>query len=114
MKTAYYITLGFVHNQQDALDISQEVFIRAFRKIKSFDFQKPFSPWFYRLLRNLCIDHIRLKIHQNEVPLEEIRALKEEKWSLKNLPMKFSRSIWDLFIIVLKEGSAGFSSPSVL
>lgn len=79
MSSAYYISLGFVHNQQDALDISQEAFIRAFRKIKSFDSQKPFFPWFYRLLRNLCIDHIRLKIRQNEVPLEKIRALKEEK-----------------------------------
>jgi ABC-type iron transport system FetAB ATPase subunit len=31
MKSAYYIALGIVHNHQDALDISQESFIRAFR-----------------------------------------------------------------------------------
>lgn len=37
MKTAYYIVLGFVHNHQDALDLSQEAFIRAFRNIKSGD-----------------------------------------------------------------------------
>lgn len=90
MKTAYYIALGFVHNQQDALDVSQEAFIKAFRKIKSFDSQKPFFPWFYRLLRNLCIDHIRLKIRQNEVPLEESKALKEEKddWEMKQVLWK--------------------------
>ena len=37
MQTAYYIALGFVHNQEDARDLSQETFIRAFRKIKKFD-----------------------------------------------------------------------------
>ncbi|GAG48257.1 unnamed protein product, partial [marine sediment metagenome] len=34
MHSAYYIALGFVHNQQDALDVSQDAFIKAFRKIK--------------------------------------------------------------------------------
>ena len=37
MKRAYYIALGFVQNPQDAMDLSQESFIRAFRKIKSFN-----------------------------------------------------------------------------
>jgi len=32
MQPAYYVALAFVHNHQDALDISQEAFIRAFRK----------------------------------------------------------------------------------
>jgi len=52
MQTAYYIALGFVHNQQDALDISQDAFVRAFRKIKQFDTEKRFFPWFYRILRS--------------------------------------------------------------
>lgn len=60
MKTAYYIVLGFVHNHQDALDLSQEAFIRAFRNIKSFDLKKPFFPWFYQIIRNLCLDHLRI------------------------------------------------------
>ena len=79
MQTAYFIALGFVHNQQDALDISQDAFIRAFRKIKKFDIQKPFFPWFYKLLKNLSLDHIKRRKRLNEVPLEECRIFKKEK-----------------------------------
>ena len=79
MRTAYFIALGFVHNQQDALDISQDAFIRAFRKIKKFDPQKPFFPWFYRLMKNLCLDHIKRRQRLNEIPLAEARVFKVEK-----------------------------------
>lgn len=79
MKTAYYIALGFVHNQQDALDISQEAFIKAFRGIKSFDEEKPFFPWFYKLMKNLCIDHLKRTSRIREVPIDGIQVLDEEK-----------------------------------
>lgn len=79
MRTAYFIALSFVHNQQDALDISQDAFVRAFRKIKKYDPQKPFFPWFYRLMKNLCLDHIKRRQRLNEVPLDEVRVFKVEK-----------------------------------
>ena len=53
MKTAYYIALGFAHNHQDALDLSQESFTKAFRKIKSFNTQRPFFPCFYQIMKNI-------------------------------------------------------------
>lgn len=79
MQRAYYIALGFVQNPQDAMDLSQESFIRAFRKIKSFNTQMPFFPWFYRLMKNLCIDFLKRRSHHKEVPLEEVHILKEER-----------------------------------
>ena len=79
MRTAYFIALGFVHNQQDALDISQDAFVRAFRKIKNFDSQRPFFPWFYKLMKNLCLDHLKRKSRMKEIPLEETLVLKEKK-----------------------------------
>jgi RNA polymerase sigma-70 factor (ECF subfamily) len=79
MQSAYYIALGFVHNQQDALDVSQDAFIKAFRKIKMFDTSKPFFPWFYRLMRNLCIDHLKKKQRLKEIPLDDIPVLSSEK-----------------------------------
>lgn len=79
MQRAYYIALGFVHNHQDALDISQESFVKAFRKIKTFNTQKPFFPWFYRLLKNLCLDHLKKRSRLKEIPLEEIQVLSGEK-----------------------------------
>jgi len=78
MKRAYYIALGFVRNPQDALDISQEAFIKAFRRIKSFDIERPFFPWFYKLMKNFCLDHLKRRSRIQEVPLDEGRVLKEE------------------------------------
>jgi RNA polymerase sigma-70 factor (ECF subfamily) len=78
MQSAYYVALAFVHNHQDALDISQEAFIKAFRKIKKFDIKRPFFPWFYRILKNLCIDHYKHRRRLNEVPLENVRVLAVE------------------------------------
>lgn len=43
-KPAYYLALSLVRNQEDALDLSQEAFVKAFRKIKSFDLNKEFFP----------------------------------------------------------------------
>jgi RNA polymerase sigma-70 factor (ECF subfamily) len=79
MHSAYYIALGFVHNQQDALDVSQDAFIKAFRKIKIFDTCKPFFPWFYRLLRNLCLDHLKSQRRMRQVPLEDVSILDKEE-----------------------------------
>jgi len=79
MQTAYYIALGFVHNHQDALDLSQECFIKAFRNIKSFDTERPFFPWFYRILKNLCIDHFKRIRHRKEIPLEESYLLIQDR-----------------------------------
>ncbi len=79
MQTAYYIALGFVHNHQDALDLSQEAFIKAFRKIKSFDVGRPFFPWFYRILKNLCIDHFKRIRRRMEIPLEESYFLIQDR-----------------------------------
>ena len=71
MQHAYYIALGLVHNHQDALDLSQEAFIKAFRNLKKFDLNKPFFPWFYRILRNLCLDHLK-RNSPRLLPLEEV------------------------------------------
>lgn len=79
MKTAYYIALGLVHNHQDALDISQEAFVRAFRRIKSFNAERHFFPWFYQLMKNLCIDHLKRTSRMKEVPLDGIQVLDEKK-----------------------------------
>ncbi len=79
MKRAYYIALGYLRNAQDAMDISQESFIKAFRKIKRFDPERSFFPWFYKLLKNLCLDHIKHRSRSQEIPLDEARVLKEER-----------------------------------
>ncbi len=59
MKQAYSIALGLVGNREDAMDLSQEAFFRAYSNIEKLNPQRKFFPWFYHILRNLCFSHLR-------------------------------------------------------
>jgi len=59
MKDAYFIALGYVGNRQDALDLSQEAFFKAYRNIDRLRSDNKFFPWFYQILKNLCFSHLR-------------------------------------------------------
>ncbi|UCG52184.1 MAG: sigma-70 family RNA polymerase sigma factor [Candidatus Latescibacterota bacterium] len=59
MTDAYLIALGFTGNSEDARDLSQDAFIKAFQARAQFDPERPFYPWFYRILRNRCLNFIR-------------------------------------------------------
>jgi RNA polymerase sigma-70 factor (ECF subfamily) len=59
MKDAYYIALGLVGNREDALELSQEAFYRAYKHFDQLNSQEKFFPWFYQILRNLCFSHLR-------------------------------------------------------
>jgi len=82
-RPSYYVALGLVKNSQDALDISQEAFIRAFYRIKKFDQSKDFYPWFYKLLKNLCLDHLRRRKVMNEIPIENMSIFEDTDQNLE-------------------------------
>ncbi|MEZ4648158.1 MAG: sigma-70 family RNA polymerase sigma factor [Candidatus Eisenbacteria bacterium] len=71
MRRAAAFALGWVGNRDDALDLSQEAFARAYRALGRFDADRPFYPWFHRILRNLCINHIGRSRYKREIPLED-------------------------------------------
>jgi RNA polymerase sigma-70 factor (ECF subfamily) len=60
MKRAYYTALGFVGSREDALDISQDAFVHAYRSISKFQPGRgAFFTWYYKIERNLCFNFIR-------------------------------------------------------
>lgn len=61
MEKAFRIALDFTRNREEAKDLSQDAFLRAFSRIQQFDGRSSFYTWFYRLLVNLCLDHMRRK-----------------------------------------------------
>ena len=73
MHRAYFIALGFVGQHDDALDLSQEAFVRMYRHRKRFDPRRPFFPWFYQVLKNLCFNWLRRRKAQRYTSLEELR-----------------------------------------
>lgn len=58
-KKVYNLALKMTGNENDALDISQEAFIKAYTGLKNFRAESRFSVWLYRLTYNLSIDFIR-------------------------------------------------------
>lgn len=60
-KKVYNLALKMTGNENDALDISQEAFLKAYTSLKNFRADSRFSVWMYRLTYNLCIDFIRKK-----------------------------------------------------
>lgn len=60
-KTAYNIALKMLKNPEDAMDVSQEAFIKVFKSIKTFNFESAFSTWLYRIVTNTCLDFLRKK-----------------------------------------------------
>ena len=57
----YQICYRMLGNKQEAEDIAQEAFMRAYVNIHTFDQKRKFSTWLYRIATNLCIDRIRKK-----------------------------------------------------
>jgi len=70
MKDAYFIALGLAGNREDAMDLSQEAFIRAYRNIKYLKPDRRFFPWFYQILKNLCISHLRKRRYRQADSLD--------------------------------------------
>ena len=50
-----------VSNKEEAEDLAQEAFIRAFRSLHTYDTSRSFPAWLFRITTNLCVDHYRRK-----------------------------------------------------
>jgi RNA polymerase sigma-70 factor (ECF subfamily) len=58
-KSVYFLVFKMVRNSEDAEDLTQESFAKAFNSINSFDPKYAFSTWLFKIATNNCIDHIR-------------------------------------------------------
>jgi len=89
MKRAYFTALGFVGSHDAALDLSQEAFIRAYKSFSKFDRGKNFFTWYYKILKNLCLNFIRDKKNRKEGRFIEIET---EKLETENLSEKIENA----------------------
>lgn len=64
----YYYALQILRNHHDAVDAAQDAFVKAYRALPRFDLNRPFLPWYLRILRNRCLDMIDRRRRQPEQP----------------------------------------------
>lgn len=75
----YNYVRRMVGNPQDAEDITQEVFIRAYQGLSQFDGRSSLSTWLFRIATNLCIDHKRRQSRRVQtIPYHHDEADEEE------------------------------------
>lgn len=72
-RRAYALALGVVRNPDDALDLVQDAFIKAHKYLDKFEGNSSFYTWLYRIVMNLCIDHLRKHRRIKPVELDEAK-----------------------------------------
>ncbi len=75
------ILRALLGNLEDARDVAQEAFVRAYLNLHRFDTTRPFRPWLFRIGRNLAINHLKARARRPEgrTVREEIELTSETK-----------------------------------
>ncbi|HHU22080.1 MAG TPA: sigma-70 family RNA polymerase sigma factor [Clostridiales bacterium] len=68
----YNLALRMVGNEEDAFDMAQEAFLRAYNSLEKFRGDSKFSVWLYRLTTNICIDFLRRRKRRQTVSITYI------------------------------------------
>lgn len=67
----YNVAYRVVNNREDAMEVSQEVFMIIYDKLKSFRFESSFKTWAYRITANSAINYAKKNSRTKTVPFEE-------------------------------------------
>ena len=68
-KNVYNIALRMTGNSEDAADMTQEAFIKAYNSLGNFRGDSKFSVWLYRIVSNVCLDFLRSRTRKPTVSL---------------------------------------------
>jgi RNA polymerase sigma-70 factor (ECF subfamily) len=68
------LALKVVRSPEEAQDLYQEAFLKVYRSLGRFRFDSRFSTWLYRVVMNVCLDHLRRQKSRNEVQAPESDA----------------------------------------
>ena len=71
-RRAYAVAYSLVGNRDDALELAQESFVRAYRAMDRFDPAMPFYPWLYRIVRNTCLNYLKKRRRRGETSLDQL------------------------------------------
>src|SRR5499427_9727647 len=74
----YQLCYRFVGNHEDASDLAQDVFIRAYRGLRTFKSQASLGTWLYRIGVNVCLNRVSVKTPKPE-PLDPLIAMSDER-----------------------------------
>jgi RNA polymerase sigma-70 factor, ECF subfamily len=66
------IAMNLLRSPEEAKDVYQEAFLRVYRNLHAFRFDCSFATWLYRIVTNICLDHLRKrKVRREDSPVVE-------------------------------------------
>lgn len=74
----YAMVYGMIRNREDARDITQEAFVKAYRNLASFRLEASFYTWLYRIAMNLAIDFTRKRKRRETAGFDESIAQRDD------------------------------------
>ena len=81
-RQAYNVAYRLTGNRDDAEDLTQEAYLRAYRSFGTYNRQLPFEGWFFRILSNLFIDLLRRRPKQKPLSLDHPMGDEESEQNL--------------------------------
>lgn len=91
-RSVYQLCYRFVGNHEDASDLSQDVFLRAFRGLRKFKGQSSLGTWLYRIGVNVCLNRISAKAPLNE-PIEKHQYVDDNAESPRDRMLRGERAL---------------------
>ena len=68
------IALNILHRPEDARDVYQEAFLKIYKNLPRFRFECSFYTWTYRIVTNVCLDHLRRRSSRPEDQAPELAS----------------------------------------
>ena len=82
-KKLFSVAFGMVHHPDDAMDVVQEAFLKAYRYLPKFQGNSSFYTWLYRIVVNLCIDFLRKEGRYRSVDYDDALEITESKATME-------------------------------
>lgn len=77
-RAVYQVCYRFVNNHEDASDLAQDAFVRAWKGLKTFKGQAALSTWLYRIAVNVCLNRVSAKTPINE-PIDSSEVFEDTR-----------------------------------
>jgi len=80
----YARAVSMIRNEDDAVDLSQEAWVKGWQRLKQFQFESSFSTWMTRIVINLCLDQLR---RQKRLRAESLQEMDEDGGAERQMPV---------------------------
>ncbi|HEU5258506.1 MAG TPA: sigma-70 family RNA polymerase sigma factor [Vicinamibacterales bacterium] len=85
-RKVFNVAYKFVGRQDEAEDLTQDIFLKLFKSLKTFDRRANFSTWLISVSRNLCIDHYRSMRREHDVVTHDVDVVTLARPSASDSP----------------------------